>query len=142
MVLNPTENYRDDAAMQEETFAKTICRGRRIEIHAGDQNRQGSKTRCANNNRWPALLAVLVFSAGTVYAQEKATVSGTVTNAATGAPVLRAHVTVTGGRQSYGALTNGEGKYSITGLPPGLLHGSGEASGIRMEAETALRFAN
>ena len=70
-----------------------------------------------NNNRVPVVLAVLL-TAGAACAQEKATVSGAVTNSVSGAPVPRAHVTVMSGRQRYGVLTNGEGKYSITGLPP------------------------
>jgi hypothetical protein len=57
-----------------------------------------------------------------------AAVSGVVTNSLTGAPILRAHVSLRfmgNGMQSnneqrvYGALTNGEGKFSIAQLPPG-----------------------
>jgi protocatechuate 3,4-dioxygenase beta subunit len=69
------------------------------------------------SSKWAALLALAV--AVPAWAQEKASVTGTVTNSLTGAPVLRAHVILRGGQQKFGALTNGEGKFSIAGIPPG-----------------------
>jgi hypothetical protein len=54
-------------------------------------------------------------------------VSGTVTNSVTGEPILRAHVTVHCAsadaqhqdQQSYGALTNAKGEFTVAPLPPG-----------------------
>jgi hypothetical protein len=65
-------------------------------------------------------------------AQEAASVTGMVTNSVTGAPIVRAHVKLSG-RQSFGALTNGEGKYSITGIPPGGYGYSAERVGFISE---------
>src|ERR1035437_7764622 len=60
-----------------------------------------------------------------------ASVAGTVTNSLTGAPLLRAHVSLRSmdnappqpgqpqGPQTFGALTNGEGKFTILQLQPG-----------------------
>jgi hypothetical protein len=56
-----------------------------------------------------------------------ASVSGTVTNSATGEPILRAHVQLRANDngsphfnpQSYGSLTNQEGKFTIAPLPEG-----------------------
>ena len=59
------------------------------------------------------LLAAGVIGAA---AQQTATVTGTVTNSVTGAPIVRAHVTLHGGR-NFGALTNEQGKYTIDGIP-------------------------
>ena len=53
---------------------------------------------------------------------EPASLSGTVTHTVTGAPILRAHVTLraaTPNASTYGAMTNAEGKFSITGIPAG-----------------------
>jgi protocatechuate 3,4-dioxygenase beta subunit len=69
----------------------------------------GRRSKC------PALLAAL---AATALAQQTASVTGTVTNSVTGAPVVRAHVTLRSAK-NYGALTNAEGKFSITGIEPG-----------------------
>ena len=77
---------------------------------------------------WLPLLAAaaLAQSAPPAAIDKPATVSGTVTNSLTGEPVLRAHVTLTGRgtgpsrtQETYGSLTNGEGKFSMTSLPPG-----------------------
>jgi hypothetical protein len=63
-----------------------------------------------------------------------ASVSGVVTNSVTGAPVLRAHVTLcvfaNNGQRTYGALTNGEGKFTIAPLPPGRYNASVERVGF------------
>src|SRR5580704_16045493 len=65
-----------------------------------------------------SLALLLAALAAAALGQQTANVSGTVTNSATGAPVARAHVTLRG-EKTFGALTNGEGKFSITGIPPG-----------------------
>ena len=56
---------------------------------------------------------------------QPASVSGVVTNSVTGEPIVRAHVSLrpTSNRantalQTYGAMTDAEGKFSITSLPP------------------------
>src|ERR1017187_5784562 len=72
-------------------------------------------------------IAVLVLAAASVWAQSAddklAAVSGRVVDAATGAPIMRAHVLcdgyIAGKAQQFGALTNAEGKFSISALPPG-----------------------
>src|ERR1035441_8610277 len=72
-----------------------------------------------------------------------ANVSGIVTNSLTGEPILRAHVVLhcsTFGPddipQTYGALTNQEGKFTITQLPPGRYTASAERVGFVMLPKT------
>jgi hypothetical protein len=74
-----------------------------------------------------------LFGAAAVWAQsqptppteEPAMVAGVITNSLTGEPLLRAHIQLQlagaggPGNQSYGAMTNSEGKFSITKMPPG-----------------------
>jgi protocatechuate 3,4-dioxygenase beta subunit len=78
-----------------------------------------------------------------------ASVSGVVTNSLTGEPVLRAHVVLhsstvgpDGLPQTYGALTNQEGKFTITQLPPGRYVASADRAGFVMLPKTvsALNF--
>ena len=78
-----------------------------------------------------------------------ASVSGTVTNSLTGEPVLRAHVVLhnsapgpDGLPQTYGALTNQEGKFTITQLPPGRYVASADRIGFVMlpKSVSALNF--
>jgi hypothetical protein len=61
---------------------------------------------------------LLLLTAACACAQETANVSGKVTNSVTGAPIVRAHVTLSGA-ENYGVLTDGEGRYSIKGITPG-----------------------
>jgi hypothetical protein len=77
--------------------------------------------------------ALGIFSAAAAWAQsqpappteEPAMVAGVITNSLTGEPLLRAHIQLQlvgaggPGNQSYGAMTNSEGKFSITKMPPG-----------------------
>lgn len=80
---------------------------------------------------------LILAAAATVWAQSAedklAAVSGTVVDAATGAPIVRAHVTCDGYQagkaQQFGALTNSEGKFSISNLPPGTYQLSAERIG-------------
>src|SRR5450755_4288618 len=72
-----------------------------------------------------AVLAAAAVALGQT-GEKPSSISGTVTNSLTGEPVIRAHVTVqcsTAGplreMQRFGALSNGEGKFSVTQLPPG-----------------------
>src|ERR1700722_19250081 len=68
-------------------------------------------------------------------AAEPASLSGAVTNSVTGAPVLRAHVSIrnsSGPEQRYGAVTNGEGKFTMTHLSPGHYTVSVERAGFVM----------
>jgi len=78
-----------------------------------------------------------------------ASVSGIVTNSVTGEPILRAHVLLhnstigpDGLPQTYGALTNQEGKFTITQLPPGRYVASADRIGFVMLPKTvsALNF--
>src|ERR1700733_4342553 len=78
------------------------------------------------------LLAALAVAA---LAQQAANVSGTVTNSVTGAPVVRAHVTLRGVK-TFGALTNGEGKFSMTGIAPGDYAYAGERVGFARESRS------
>ncbi len=63
-----------------------------------------------------------------------ATVEGTVTNSVTGEPILRAHVSLmgftNGTQQTFGALTDAAGKFSVTGLPPGSYSVQAERTGF------------
>jgi hypothetical protein len=75
--------------------------------------------------RLPAMLAAAALLAAQT-APQPASVSGTVTNSVTGEPILRAHVMVRWmsddrqkGPQTYGALTNEKGEFTITAVPPG-----------------------
>jgi hypothetical protein len=77
-------------------------------------------------------------------ATEPASLSGVVTNALTGAPVLRAHVSIRSGgesEQQYGAITNGEGRFTMTQLPPGHYTVSVERAGFVMPRNPAGPFA-
>ncbi len=77
------------------------------------------------------MLALSLVAAGAVLAQPQPPVpaagngsmSGSVTNSVTGAPLSRAHVTVlvpgNMGVQSFGAVTDAEGQFAIGKLPPG-----------------------
>jgi hypothetical protein len=73
----------------------------------------------------PAMLAAAAVL-GAQTAPQPASVAGTVTNSVTGEPILRAHVMVRWmsddrqkGPQTYGALTNEKGEFTITAVPPG-----------------------
>jgi uncharacterized protein (DUF2141 family) len=73
-------------------------------------------------------------------ATEPASLSGAVANSVTGAPVLRAHVSIRssgGSEQQYGAITNGEGKFTMTQLPPGHYTVSVERAGFVMPRNPA-----
>ncbi len=73
------------------------------------------------SGKW--LLALLLQSAAATglpqTADSRASVAGRVSNSATGAPIVRAHVSLNGDRQKYGALTGVDGKFSIAHLPAG-----------------------
>lgn len=77
--------------------------------------------------------AILLLTALPLVAQT-ANIEGTVTNAVTGAPVPRAHVTLEGqidgqsGR--YGATSAADGRFSITGIAPGSYTLAGERVGF------------
>ena len=69
-----------------------------------------------------------------------ASLEGTVTHAATGAPIERAHVIArqsSGGpqQQVYGASSNAEGKFVIGGLPAGNYNVTAERTGFLMPVE-------
>jgi len=70
------------------------------------------------NTRLGALLAaaLLVGLAGTAWAQQ-GTIAGTVTDAASGAPISDARVTIVDTRLQ--SVTNSRGAYRITGVQPG-----------------------
>ncbi|MBC8087775.1 MAG: SusC/RagA family TonB-linked outer membrane protein [Phycisphaerae bacterium] len=60
----------------------------------------------------------LALPAGTLFAQPRTgTISGLVTEAAGGAPIAAAQVTITG--TTIGALTNAEGRYTLRNVPAG-----------------------
>ena len=65
----------------------------------------------------PPLLAAQA-SPGSVAATTQATVHGVVTNAATGQPLPRALVRIEGNAEA-GALTDGDGRFEIPGVPTG-----------------------
>src|SRR5580700_3108650 len=83
--------------------------------------------------RWLAMLPVAAALLAQT-APQPASISGTVTNSVTGEPIVRAHVMLHctsqdhhdgqhdgqhDGPQTFGALTNEKGAFSIAPLPPG-----------------------
>jgi hypothetical protein len=73
---------------------------------------------------WLAAAAVGLAQTQPPKADEKpASVQGEVRNSVSGMPIERAHVSLrrynSGGFDKYGALTNAEGKFRITGIPAG-----------------------
>ena len=62
------------------------------------------------------LLAIALLPAR-LSAQQAGSVTGTVIDAATGEPVIRATVQIVGSR--FGAITNTNGSYTIRNVPPG-----------------------
>ncbi len=95
------------------------------------------------NSRWLILIAVSAFAQNSAEIKPAA-VQGVVTNAITGEPVLRAHVSlrgatpVAGGQpRNYGALTDAEGKFAITGMDPGGYGFAAEKPGFLMPVENA-----
>lgn len=102
----------------------------------------------SSSRRMPLLVLWVTLTAG-VAAQtppaattaEPASLSGVVANSVTGAPVLRAHVSIrnngAGFGQAYGAMTNGEGKFTMTKLPPGQYTVSVERAGFVMPSNAA-----
>ena len=79
-----------------------------------------------------SLLALWALAAAPALAQQAAQLTGTVTNALTGLPVARAHVSLRG-EKNFGAVTNGEGKYSISGVPAGNYRVGAERVGFTTE---------
>jgi hypothetical protein len=84
-----------------------------------------------------ALLALI--SCVTTFGQNSAPtgISGSVINSVTRDPIVRAHVTLRNGysgdpreAQTWGAVTNAEGKFSISGLPPGSYRATAEKTGF------------
>jgi hypothetical protein len=68
---------------------------------------------------------------------QPASVSGVVTNSVTGEPIVRAHVSLrpmsnrpNTTQQPYGAMTDAEGKFSITSVPPATYMVSAERGGF------------
>ncbi len=89
----------------------------------------------------------LWLAAMLVWAQppsETASVSGTVTHAITGVPILRAHIALRGAgpdAKNYDSLTTAEGKFSITGIVPGTYQVTADRVGFYMPAEPGGRAA-
>ncbi|MEM1270452.1 MAG: carboxypeptidase-like regulatory domain-containing protein, partial [Bacteroidota bacterium] len=63
------------------------------------------------------VLGLLVLAPFFAFAQERASVSGYVTDARTGETLLLANVRIAG--TTTGAATNNSGYYTLTGLAPG-----------------------
>jgi hypothetical protein len=82
--------------------------------------------------RSSGLLALFAATAILAAAQQTATVTGTVTNSVTGAPIVRAHVTLSGA-QNFGALTDDQGKFTIDGIPPAGYQYAAERVGFTSE---------
>jgi len=107
-------------------------------------------------NRSSKLVATLVIACGVAAAQpsaadQTASVAGRVTNSVGGEGILRAHVSLRpqgdASQQSYGAITDAEGKFSIVRVPPGNYNASVEKVGYQpatnpmMGAQTMVRLA-
>jgi len=67
----------------------------------------------------PVLALGVLFWAPPLAAQERATIQGTVTDAASGAPIADARVAIVG--TTLQAVSNARGAYRITGVPAGTL---------------------
>jgi protocatechuate 3,4-dioxygenase beta subunit len=67
------------------------------------------------------LLALLLCAAAFAQTEKGDRVAGAVVNAATGKPLARVqiHLRREPDAQSYGAMTTADGRFSITGIPPG-----------------------
>jgi hypothetical protein len=75
-----------------------------------------------NSRLFAALLWTCAIAAAQPGVGQSANVSGVVVNSVTGQPVLRAHVLFSPmdlGAESYGAISDAGGKFSILRLPPG-----------------------
>ncbi len=64
-------------------------------------------------------------------APKPGSVSGTVTNAATGGPVRKAHITLRSAEQTYTATTDAEGHFAVAGVTPGTLQVQVECPGFQ-----------
>jgi hypothetical protein len=92
------------------------------------------------------LLLALAASAQTPGEIKPAAVRGVVTNTLTGEPVVRAHVSLRASGpvaantlpQNYGALTDAEGKFKVTGMAPGGYALAVEKTGFLMAAENVI----
>ena len=81
-----------------------------------------------------------VLRAQTAPTDEPASVTGSVNNSVTGGPILRSHVVLRPADSgnldmnlpTYGALTNGEGKFTISRLPSGRYSVSADRIGFVM----------
>src|SRR5581483_7118764 len=84
-----------------------------------------------------SLFPVLLVAA-CMWAQENGTVQGTVTNALTGEPLLRARVTLNGmsgrTRRNLAAMTDAEGKFSLE-APEGTYAATAERVGFTTTAD-------
>lgn len=79
---------------------------------------------------WRSSVVLLLAASGFAQAPATVDVSGTVTNALSGEPIPKAHITLErqpGSR--YGALSTAEGKFAIAGLPPGMYQATVERTG-------------
>ena len=91
--------------------------------------------------RWiiPALFAALILSTiGLVSAQESSSISGTVIDAQTGAPIQGALVEVEGNGAFFSSETGLDGTYEISGVPPGQYKVTASADGYEGETEAGV----
>lgn len=84
----------------------------------------------------PVLAAAVLLTAGAPQASfaQQGSIRGTVTNAQTGAPIVGAQVGIRG--TSIGTITNDEGQYLITRVPPGRAEVRVEFLGYAPESRT------
>jgi hypothetical protein len=90
-------------------------------------------------------LLLLAAACAVCCAQEQtASVAGAVTNSVTGEPITRAHVRVQRmenfNQQSYGAMTDAKGKFSIAQLPPGMYFAVVDKAGFYFPGANQLRL--
>ena len=95
--------------------------------------------------RWTVSLVIIglmLFSIGLVSAQGPNTITGTVTDAITGAPIDGALVNVDDTEPDSSATTDATGVYEITNVPIGEHSVTASAEGYEAETETGVEVSD
>src|SRR5690242_16362413 len=96
-----------------------------------------------NHRRVWALLWMCAIAVAQPGAGQFASVSGVVANSVTGQPVLRAHVVLSpigAATETYGAMTDAAGRFSILRIPPGSYNMNAERVGYIRGVSIAVKL--